>query len=231
MLRISFLWIRFENYKVLLGNIKDKGWSVPPEFAGIDTDILGNFLDKGEPMNITHVRPLLGSTVNLTVQELHVNNVTNVASYGDTESDYYSDDGEETDAEWFVPKSDDLTTALPLRRRKRTAETATLLTKQENREIRRTIKQEKQNAKEERRNHNQNRKTIKRHNKNKRKSQRKSQKILRPKEIRPEGVQRIVGNTNRDIDSFSSVEDILVSGIPIHLYDLKGKYFLDSLHT
>lgn len=84
--------------------------------------------------------------------------------------------------------------------------------KHERRALKKDRKQQKQGTKEQRQ-----------RSKLERKEQKRSHKKIRPMELKPEDIQRVIGNRKRTIASFDSVESILVSGVPIHLYDLKSK--------
>lgn len=75
-----------------------------------------------------------------------------------------------------------------------------------------------------RRNEKQKRKQQKFSMKQEKKSKKQSIKRSKPRKINPRGVQRVIGNKNRDIHDFNTAMDILVSGIPIHLYNLAGEH-------
>lgn len=91
--------MRYENYKVFLGNFKDRGWFVPPEFQNIDKELLTNFLDSGRAMNIAPSRPDLdqqsdNSSISDGLIYSDSNDMVTVENPG-SDYYYYDDDNQE----------------------------------------------------------------------------------------------------------------------------------------
>ncbi|KAA0186808.1 hypothetical protein HAZT_HAZT002133 [Hyalella azteca] len=75
--------MRYKNYKVILGNFKDKGWGVPPEYENITEATLEGFLDSGAAMSIVPPRPRINDTAPRYVdQELYLSSSTDMADFG-----------------------------------------------------------------------------------------------------------------------------------------------------
>ncbi|XP_018021604.1 arylsulfatase B [Hyalella azteca] len=180
--------MRYKNYKVILGNFKDKGWGVPPEYENITEATLEGFLDSGAAMSIVPPRPRINDTAPRYVdQELYLSSSTDMADFGPpVEYDYDGTNDEKLESR------DDNARSFP-----------TGNTSVEDEDPGRHARKQGTKA-----------------DKKERKAQHKAFKRLKPTKIKLKSTQRVVGNRKKDISTFRSANDFLVSGIPIHLYNL-----------
>ncbi|KAF2358238.1 Sulfatase N-terminal [Trinorchestia longiramus] len=218
--------IRYENHKLMVGSFKNKGWGVPPEYDTLSDEFLEAFLDSGKGMNIVPSRGRINATQEQDEEDLHFSSATDMVSYRAAEEEYYIDDDDdelEEDPTLIPTENDEGSRAAEHRTARvkvvvnsRRLSKTTALSKHKQRVIRRHENQESKQKKAQQKRQRQHNKQA---TKQERKSCKKALKLTKPRTIEPKQSQRVVAN-KKNIDDILTAEDLLVSGIPLHLYDL-----------